>query len=42
MTGRSGDSTEVRSEGESRVKGDTEELDRGRRRDGLTVISDVV
>ena len=28
MTGKSGDSTEVRSEGEKRVKGDTEEFDR--------------
>ena len=28
MTGKSGDSTEVRSEGESRVKGDTKELNR--------------
>ena len=42
MRGKSGDSMEVRSEGESRVKGDTEELDRGRRRDDLTVISDVL
>ena len=32
----------MRSEGESRVKGDTKGLDRGRRRDDLTVISDVL
>ena len=42
MTGKSGDSTEVRSEGESRVKGDTKELNRWRRRDDPTVISDVL
>ena len=42
MTGKSVDSTEVRSEGESRVKGDTKELNRRRRRDDLTVISDVL
>ena len=33
MTGKRGDSTEVRSEGESRIKGDTKELERSRRRD---------
>ena len=38
MTGKSGDRLEVRSEGEGRVKGDTKELNRGRRRDDLTVI----
>ena len=32
--GKSGDSTKVRSEGERRVKGNTEELKRWRRRDG--------
>ena len=42
MTGKTGDSTEMRSEGESRVKGDTKEFDRGRRMDDLTVISDVL
>ena len=42
MTGKTGDSTEMRSEGENRVKADTKELDRGRRMDDLTVISDVL
>ena len=32
----------MRLEGESRVKGDTKELDRGQRRDDLTVISEVL
>ena len=32
----------MRSEGENRVKADTKELDRGRRMDDLTVISDVL
>ena len=40
MTGKSGDSAEVRSEGESRVEGNTKELIR--LRDDLTVISDVL
>ena len=40
--GKSGDSTEVRSESESRVKGDIKELNRWRRRDDLTVISDAL
>ena len=42
MTGKRSDSTEVRSEGESRVKGDTKEHDSRRRRDDLTVIGDVL
>ena len=42
MRGKTGDNTEMRSEGENRVKGDTKELDRGRRMDDLTVISDVL
>ena len=42
MTGKSGDSTEVRLEGESRIKGDHKELNKCRRRDDLTVLSDVL
>ena len=42
MTGKSGDSTKLIFEGERRVKGNAKELNRWRRRDGLTVISDVL
>ena len=42
MTGKSGDSTKVRSEGEGRVKGNTKELNRRRRRGDLTVVIDVL
>ena len=42
MTSKSGDSTRVRSEGGSIVKGNIKELNRWRRRDDLTVISDVL
>ena len=37
MTAKSGDSTEVRFEGESGVKGNSKELNRGRGMDDLAV-----